>query len=383
METFLFYAALFVLAIWVLFAIESFIGSRSIKFLKDIEPAVSRPPRVSVIIPACNEEKNIEEALLSVLSQDYEDLEFIVINDRSIDRTGEILNRCREADRRLRVIHIESLPPGWLGKNHALFVGASKATGQILLFTDADIVMKPSAISRAVGHMLARRLDHVTVAAEVRMPGVLLGIFTGAFGIFFSLYSRPWKASDSKSSKHIGIGGFNMVRAEVYRAAGTHRAIKMRPDDDMKLGKLIKKTGHRQEMLYGKDMMYVEWYSSVGELIDGLMKNSFAGIDYSIAAVIGSTFGLFFMNVWPFISVFVTDGAARWVSAATVVLIFLLYWGSARLQGLRRWYGVGHAPATLLFIFIIWRSMILALKNNGISWRGTHYPLSELKANKV
>ena len=322
MNVVIFYLAIVILFFWVAFGIELVIGSRSIRFLKDVPSSKRLPiPKVSIIIPARNEEKHIQEALQSVINQDHKSLEIIVINDRSTDQTGTILTRMEKANPKLRVLQITELPPCWLGKNHALYYGAQKATGEVLLFTDADMVMQPSTVSKAVGYMLENQLDHLTIASEVRMPGVMLGMFTAAFGIFFSLYARPWKAKNPRSSKYVGIGGFNMVRAEVYRAVGTHQAIAMRPDDDMKLGKLIKKNGYKQELLFGKGMIYGEWYSSLRELIDGLMKNAFAGVDYNIPAVVAGSIAQFSFNVWPFLGIFLTTGITRVINIIIVMVI--------------------------------------------------------------
>ncbi len=384
MNTFFLYLAVVTLLFWLAFGIELVIGSRSIRFLKDVPSSKRLPtPKTSIIIPACNEEKHIQEALQSVLNQDYESLEFIIINDRSTDQTGAILTRMEKADPRLRVLRITELPQGWLGKNHALYYGAQNATGELLLFTDADVVMQPSTVSKAVTYMLENQLDHLTIASEVRMPGVILGMFTAAFGIFFSLYARPWKAKNPRSSKYVGIGGFNMVRAKVYRAVGTHQAIAMRPDDDMKLGKLIKKNGYSQELLFGKQMIHVEWYSSLRGLIDGLMKNAFAGVDYNIPAIVAGSIVQFLLNVWPFLGISLTTGITRIINIIVILIIILLCWDAARFHNLRRWYGIGFPICTLLFIYIMWKSMLMTIFNHGINWRGTHYPLAELKANKV
>ena len=384
MNTFFLCLAIVTLLFWVAFGIELVIGSRSIRFLKDVPSSKRLPtPKTSIIIPACNEEKHIQEALQSVLNQDYESLEFIIINDRSTDQTGAILTRMEKADPRLRVLRIKELPLGWLGKNHALYYGAQNATGEWLLFTDADVVMQPSTVSRAASYMLENQLDHLTIASEVRMPGVILGMFTAAFGIFFSLYARPWKAKNPRSSKYVGIGGFNMVRAKVYRAVGTHQAIAMRPDDDMKLGKLIKKNGYRQELLFGKQMIHVEWHSSLRGLIDGLMKNTFAAVDYNIPAIIVGSIVQFLFNVWPFLGMFFTSGITQIINFMTILTILLVCWDGTRFHNLRRWYGIGFPICTLLFIYIMWKSMLMTIFNNGINWRGTHYPLAELKANKV
>jgi glycosyltransferase involved in cell wall biosynthesis len=384
MDYFLLYLAAATLVCWVAIGIELILGNRSIKFLKDLPtPATAPSQRVSVIIPARNEERNVEEALQSVLQQDYRGMEVIVVDDRSTDRTAEILNRVARVNPAIRVVHLKELPPGWLGKNYALSRGAQEASGDLLLFTDADVVMHPSALSRAVGYMLEHRLDHLAIAPDVKMPGILLQMFVGAFGIFFSLYARPWKAKDPQSTWCIGIGAFNLVRTDVYRAVGTHKRIAMRPDDDIKLGKLIKKHGYRQEFLFGIQMMRVEWYPSVGALVDGLMKNAFAGMDYRVWAIVGASIAQFHLNVWPFLALVLSRGAAWALNAVVVGMILAVCWQTRRFLSVVPWHGIGFPIATLLFIYIMWRSMLTAHLHGGIAWRGTHYSLTDLTANKV
>lgn len=384
MDSFLSYLAMATLLFWVAFGIDLFLGNRSIQFLKDLRlPGKLPSHRVSIIIPARNEERNVEEALKSVLAQDYEDLEVIVVNDRSTDRTGSILDEMARTSPTFRIVHLQELPRGWLGKNHALYRGAQEASGDLLLFTDADVVMHPSAVSRAVGYMLGHQLDHVAIAPDVRMPGVLLQLFVGVFGIFFSLYARPWKARDPKSRRCIGIGAFNLVRRNVYGAVGTHQRIAMRPDDDIKLGKLIKKHGYRQEFLFGTHMLHIEWYASARELVEGLTKNAFAGVDYRISAIVGASIAQLLTGVWPFLGIFLTHGSTRVINGVVVLAILALCRDSARFLTVAPWFGVAFPVATLLFIYILWRSMLAALFHGGIDWRGTRYPLAELRANKV
>lgn len=359
-------------------------GNRAVVFLEDAPPLdAPDPPRVSIIIPALNEERNIEEALRSVLAQDYAALEFIVIDDRSTDRTGAILDAMAAADARLGVVHVTELPEGWLGKNNALQLGAARARGEILLFTDADIVMHPTAVRRAVGVMLAHGLDHLAALPQIAMSTFMTRIFVGAFGIFFTLFTKPWKARDPRSPRYIGIGAFNMVRREAYQASGTHAAIAMRPDDDLKLGKLIKRRGLRQEMVFGRGMLHVEWYASLGEAIRGLTKNTFAGVEYSIATVLGATVFQFLFFVWPFLGILLTHGWTRALNAAAAAAIVWICHDTARFHNGRSWYGLFFGISTLIFIYVMWRSMVLTLVNRGIDWRGTHYPLEKLKANRV
>jgi len=381
-------ALLLVLAVATLLAhgataFEILRGNRTIRFLRDLPPLGGPLPRVSIVIPARNEERNLEEALRSVLALDYDNLEIDIVDDRSTDRTGEILDRMAAADPRLRVVRVRELPPGWLGKNHALWLGAEKATGAFLLFTDADVVLEPSALRRAVGAMVADGLDHLTASPSIDRPSALFEMFIGAFSLFFALFTRPWKVKDPKSPSHVGIGAFNLVRAAAYRAVGGHRTIAMRPDDDLKLGKILKAGGCRQEFVFGQGAIRVEWYASVRELIQGLMKNAFSGVDYRVSVVVRATVIQLALLVWPFLAIFLTTGATRWLNLASVLVLLGLCWINAPLAGVRRWHGVGFPVATLLFLYILWRATILTLWNGGIDWRGTHYPLAELKANKV
>jgi cellulose synthase/poly-beta-1,6-N-acetylglucosamine synthase-like glycosyltransferase len=362
--------------------VDFLIGHRRLRRLVDLEPAATGP-RVSIVVAARNEEGGIEKGLSSLLRLDYPDLEIIVVNDRSTDRTGAILDRLAVAEPRLAVVHLSELPQGWLGKNYALYSGAARATGALLLFTDADIVFEPTALRRAVGHLEREALDHLTAIPDTQVPGPALSAFIAAFAVFFSIYARPWKARDPRSSCHIGIGAFNLIRASAYRAIGTHLRIAMRPDDDLKLGKLVKKHRLRQDVVYARELIAVEWYQSVGEMIDGLMKNAFAGVNYSLLAAAGSTLALCATTVWPFVGLLVTTGWARWLNGLSALLVMGLFWTSARFSGGRPWQVVAFPMAALLFSYVIWRSALLAVIRGTVTWRGTAYPLARMRANRV
>ena len=384
METFLLVLASLT-ALFLLATLAELVrGNRLLKSLREVEPWTGPHfPAVSIVIAARDEERNIEEALRSVLAQDWRPLEIMVIDDRSSDRTGAILDQMAATDPRLRIVHVTELPPGWLGKNHALQVGAEQASGELLLFTDADVVHDPTTIARAMRYLLENRLDHLTVGPEIRVPGVGLRMLVAVFSIFFALFSKPWKARDPKSPRHIGVGAFNLVRAAAWREAGTHRAIAMRPDDDLKLGKLLKKNGFRQDLAFGGGLVWVEWYRSVREMRDGLMKNAFAGVDYRLSVIVVSSLLLPLLFVWPYVGVLVTGGVTRWLNAFSVLLLLILAWGNARLTHLPPWTALGVPWGALYFVYILWRSTILAYRQGGIRWRGTLYSLEELRANKV
>ena len=357
-------------------------GHRRLRSLTDV-PAAATGPQLSIIVAARNEARRIEAAVTSLLGLDYPAFEIIIVNDRSTDETGAILERLARDHPRLQIKYVSALPEGWLGKNYALEIGAAGASGEWLLFTDADVVFEPTTLRRAATLLRQDQLDHLTAIPDARVPGVALNAFVAAFGVFFSLYARPWKARDARSRAHIGVGAFNLIRADAYRAVGTHRAIAMRPDDDMKLGKLVKKRGFRQEVVSGRNFITVEWYASLGELVDGLMKNAFAGVNYSLLAVVGATASMFLANVWPFLALVVTDGATRVLNAVSVLLIAVIFWTSTRYTGARFAYVLAFPVAALLFAYILWRSALIALISGTVTWRGTAYPLAQMRANRV
>jgi glycosyltransferase involved in cell wall biosynthesis len=358
-------------------------SARAMRRLTDI-PSLDATalPATSVVIAARNEAAAIEPALRSVLAL-HGATEVVVVDDRSDDGTGEILDRMAEENPRLRVLHVRELPAGWLGKTHALQVGADAARGELLLFTDADVVMAPDTLLRAGGHLVRDELDHVAVAPRVPMPGVLLQAFGIVFGIFFLLWVRPWRIRDPRAANHVGVGAFNLVRADAYRRAGAHHAIAMRPDDDVKLGKVIRKHGGAQELVDGGGLVSVEWYATLGEAVRGLRKNGFAGVDYRVWVVVLATAVHLAFFVAPFAGVLLAGGGARLLYLAAASVLLVVTAAAAVRQGSSPFYGLLFPFCTLLFLLVLWNATLYALVNRGIEWRGTHYPLDALKANRV
>ncbi|WP_432822469.1 glycosyltransferase [Trichloromonas sp.] len=380
----LFWLGLLILAVYGAIAVDVLIGSRKLRFLRDVPQTLpAEVPSVSLIAAARNEERNIAEAVRSLLQLDYPKLELILVDDRSEDRTGTLLDELAQNEPRLQVLHVTELPTGWLGKNHALWLGSQQAVGELLLFTDADVVMRPDTLKRAVALLSADRLDHLAATPEAHMPKLLLNMFIAAFGLFFAIFTRPWKARDPNSRCHIGIGAFNLVRAAAYRKVGGHRTIALRPDDDLKLGKIVKKAGCRQDLAYGTGLLQVEWYSSVGQLIRGLEKNAYAGTDYRLWLALGGVAFQLVASVWPYLAVLVTSGPTRLVYLAVVALLTLLIADSARFHGFSPWYAAGFPVTAALFAYIVLRTAILNHLHGGITWRGTFYPLDELRRNRV
>ncbi len=362
---------------------EVAIGSRKLGQLKDIEPEESsRLPKVSIIIPARNEAETIEAALSSVLRIVYPDLEIIVVNDRSTDSTGLILERMVQHSPSLNVVTIDTLPDGWLGKNHALHQGVQQAHGDYLLFTDADVLFAPTSIARAVSYCESHQVDHLTLLFDIVAKTRLLSMLVLSFSVNFMARFKPWKIAESE--KHfLGAGGFNLVRRQAYQAAGGHDLIPMAVLDDLMLGKLIKQKGFRQHVLYGRDMVAVEWYRSAQEMVQGLMKNAFAAFDFRLSRLVGVSILMLAFRVWPWIALFATGGIAWWLSVLTLLVGLSLYLYLIRMSGWS-YQCLIYAPLVpLVELGIWWRGSISALARRGIDWRGTFYSLEELRKNQL
>jgi cellulose synthase/poly-beta-1,6-N-acetylglucosamine synthase-like glycosyltransferase len=350
--------------------------------LTDTPDHTGDAPRVSVVLAARDEAKHLPATLAALAVQTHAELEVVIVDDRSTDATGAIADKAAASGRRVQAIHVAALPDGWLGKNNALHVGAAGADGEILLFTDADVRLHPRAIAKAVAVMSADELDHLSVLPTITSPSRGVRWHVGAFAIFFLLFTRAWRVARADSDASIGIGAFNMVRAGLYRAAGGHTRIRLRPDDDLMLGRILKQHGGRAGVRMSGNMVNVDWYGSLRELVKGVEKNTFAALDYRVSAALVSTAALALHATYFLVPVLV-DGWGRWL--AIVDVLTLLIAGAVAAPS------IGQAPActllqpvtALLFAGVQARATLLTLVRGGIFWRGTFYPLAELRRNQV
>jgi glycosyltransferase involved in cell wall biosynthesis len=351
-------------------------------------------PRVSIIVPARNEEEYIRETLVQLLALDYSNYEIIAVNDRSTDRTGQIMDEVaahdllRDADRsarptRLQVIHISELPSGWLGKTHAMWTAGRRASGDWVLFTDADVLFKPDALRRAVAYGEAERADHVVLFPRMIMKRPDERMMIAFFQALFVFGHRPWKVADPKARDHMGVGAFNMVRRPVYEAVGTYLALRMEVIDDMKLGKVIKNAGFVQRNVFGEDLISLHWAKGAFGIVDNLTKNFFALLSFQWWRTVATVVGMGFVNLGPFLGIWLAHGWARLPYAIALVSLFLIYTGMSHRSSIPPYYFFLHPISTSLFMYTLLRSMVRTLANGGIVWRGTKYSLEELRKGMV
>jgi glycosyltransferase involved in cell wall biosynthesis len=375
---------------WLFFTQEIVRGNRRMRRLATLaDPPPARWPRVSLVFAARNEGHTVGRAVPTMLALDYPDFEVIAVDDRSEDDTSAQLERLAvehagaTAGPRLHVVRIAELPPGWLGKNHALHLGAQRATGEWILFTDADIHFTRDALRRAVAHAVARHLDLLAAVPQLNEDRHALGICVNAFGFSFTIGIRPWRIPHPKAKAHGSVGAFGLVRTAKYRELGGHEPIRLRPDDDIKLGKHFKNHGGRCELLHGVGALSVAWYDSVSGMVRGLTKNAYAGADYRpwvppLGALAQAT-----VLLWPLAALALTSGLVWWLNAGSVALVLALGCDQTRFTGGRWWYGLFLPFGVAVFSYILLRSMVVTHWRRGIVWRGTYYPLAALKANRL
>ena len=335
-------------------------------------------PRVSIIVPARNEEEHIEPALTALLKLDYDNYEVIAVNDRSSDRTGEVMDRIActaDASGRLKIIHVAELPPGWLGKVHAMWSAANQANGDWLLFTDADVHFRPDVLSRALAYAQAEGADHLVLFPRMimRSPGERMMI--AFFQTLFVFGHRPWKVADPKSKDHMGVGAFNLIRRQVYDAVGGYEALRFEVLDDMKLGKIVKNGGYRQRNVYGADLISLRWVTGAMGMVNNLTKNFFAIMSFEWWRALLSALALAFLNLMPFLGIWLAHGWERLPYAVALASIFAIYVGMSWESDIPAYYFVLHPIGTALFVYIMLRSMVLTLARGGVVWRGTFYSL--------
>jgi hypothetical protein len=301
------------------------------------------------------------------------------VNDRSTDSTATILSEVQVDYPNVKVIAVDTLPEGWLGKNHALYKGYEAAKTDYLLFTDADVVYDKSVLTRALGYTLQNNLDHLTILPGIVSRSGILSSVLMTFVIMLTAMQRPWAVRRKTSKASMGVGAFNLVKKSAYEQAGTHEVIKMRPDDDLRLGALLKASGGKADVLYGTGMISVEWYNSVKEFINGLMKNVFSGFDYNVFKAIGGALGTLVVFVLPLPLMLLSANVfVMWCAVGLFLCQLLLYWKMPGTES-KWWYGVLSVYGGVIMLYVVIKATVKTLRDGGIYWRGTFYGLGELR----
>jgi glycosyltransferase involved in cell wall biosynthesis len=375
--------------VWAVQSVRSGIGIMRLPRIERIPPLkIANCPRVSVIFAARDEARKLPAALQTMLSLDYPNYEVIAVDDRSADATGLIMDEFGARDPRLRIIHINSLPPGWLGKPHALDQGFQLATGSWIVFTDADVHFAPDVLRRVMYLALGKRLDHLTLITRMVMDGFWERVAITYFGMAFSLGTEVWRTNDPRSSSYTGVGAFQLIRADVYEKIGGHRRLAMEVVDDMKLGKIVKLGGFSSQVGLASQHVSVHWQHGLKNVIKGTTKNFFAVSGFRVWWVAFHVFGLVLASVFPWVALIwlLAKGihtAALVFAAIAVAIPLIMHTVIAIRAKISPLYGLTHPIGAIIFIWMVVRSTIVTLWRGGVVWRDTFYPLDELRRGLV
>jgi glycosyltransferase involved in cell wall biosynthesis len=347
------------------------------------EAAAAPLPSLSIVIAACNEVETLEPGLRSLLAQDYPDLEIVVVDDRSTDGTGEIVDRMTATDPRARAVHVKELPPGWLGKVNALRCGYTATRGDYVLFSDADVHFAPGALKAALALAALERLDHLTLLPGFRGTSLMHRALMQEFVAGYVRRTRG-SAGLTGAKASFGFGAFNLVRREAFAATEGFEWFRMEVLDDLALGELMKRNGGRCGFAVAPQALQILWYPSLGEAIRGFGKNAFGGLAaYRTGRLFGMAFGTLLLGIAPFFLLF--QGGRRWLWSlpALAVMALLSEAAVARKRfGVPLLPGLLTAAAHVLMAFAMVRSALICRRQGGIVWRGTLYPLAELRAGR-
>ncbi len=361
--------ALLSLAFWLALLISVELSIRAVRAVPS-DAGRAEWPRLSLVIPARNEADHLAAALRSRLGDDYPNLEVVFVNDRSTDATGEVAEALAKTEPRLRVVHVTELPAGWLGKLNAMQRGLEQATGEWVLFSDADVSWVPGTLRRVLHYAEEERADHVTLLPRITGKGALLQATLAAFFRVVLMGGRLWGVAKPESSAAVGVGAFNLVRRASLAQTPGLPWLKMEIGDDMALGVLMKRHGFRSRVLNGRDALSLDFYPSYVALARAVEKNGAAA---PFPTLVLANLSLVVLETGFF------------AGPPALLLAGLLLSIAASLRactwlGLPRWPCFAPGLGIALLSGAMLRSAVLCVVRGGVLWRGTLYPTAEVRA---
>ena len=278
----------------------------------------------------------------------------------------------------LVAIHNQTLPVGWLGKPHALKLGTDCATAPWLLLTDADVTFAPDALERAVRAAEWKEVDHLVVVLTLTREGFAEAAMEATLQALAGWAVRFWKVEDPKARDFFGVGGFSLVRSGVLEAVGGMERLRMEVVEDVGLGWLAKRAGYRSCVTLGPGLVRIHWIRGFFGLVSILEKNGFAGFRFNLFFAAAVCLGFAVDAVVPVTAM----GAGMWGLAGglmTYGAIALTFQANRRMNGISPWTAVLFGPSATVLAWALARSAVLTIWRGGVVWRGTHYPLKELR----
>ena len=377
---------------WI-FLIKSMINSvRLTPYLDRFERKKHDNPKVSIILPARNEEEFIGKCLDSLIAQDYTNYEIIVIDDSSDDATGKIISEYAKKNSKIIPVSAQIKPDGWMGKNWACMEGYKKATGDLLLFTDADTKHSQNVISLAVSHLLSFNLDALSAIPKMKTMDFWTRITLPMISTFLHTRFSAIRVNDTSKKTAYFFGSFFIIKQKTYESVGTHEGVKHEIIEDGALGRKVKESGHKMKIVRGDHLIEAVWARDKSTLWNALKRLMIPLYLQSQKIAIGSFFAVLFLLFMPFpILAYSTLWALETTSfsilfVASVAASIMIYIGAIievkKLLQMRLIDAL-FAPIGSLVVVLGFLSGLLHAKSSTVSWRGRKYSMKDHVQNSI
>ncbi len=365
--------------------------------ISNINDDESPLPRISVIIPAHNEELLLAEALHSILASDYPQLEIIVVADRCTDRTVEIARGIADQDDRLQVFELDECPEGWSGKCHTCWHGYQKATGDYLLFTDADTLFAPTLISKSLTYMHGRSLDFLSLLGQLRFehPFERTAQPIAAMALMRMYPLTKANREETKDRRPFANGQFMLFKREVYESIGTHEGLRNAILEDLRFARRLTRYGFRIGVTFAGSLFTVRMYETIDEFRRGWKRIMIEGANRNSPRLRSAAWRLRFLAVSPLVILAtIIVGIIAWptdMGFGIVALVAGLGSAITQLVVLKSIYALQGAPANVLLNFprgcaqmgnLLMEAAEDIRLNRGIAWASLHYSIDENKEEK-
>lgn len=349
-------------------------------------------PLVSVIVTAKNEEEKIARCLRSVSKQSYANLEIILVDDSSTDRTTEIALESMTGDSRFRIVEAGSKPDGWVGKSWPCWRGYESSRGELLLFLDADSILeRSSTIKETVNYLMVHDYDMLSITPEVELKGIWASATLPLVALAIDLFYPLTKVNDPTSKRAYVYGTFILTRKKGYEEIDGHRAVRELLVEDAALAERMKSSGHKLRVEIATGYLSTDWEEERSKIYSGLERvTSFSIRNYGLISIVNAV-ALFFIALFPiFVFVIGTILVFQSGSLADLSLIFGLIAGISDIVifvvmvgiELRLVSGrVGLLPflyplGILIFMSAIVTASFKVSRGSGIEWKGSLYTQS-------
>ncbi len=372
---------------WIILIKSMIVSFRDAPYLDEFDLIAHDNPKVSIIVPARNEEEFISKCLDSLLEQDYQNYEIIVIDDSSEDSTGEIIKKY--AEKNSKIIHVSARPKpaDWMGKNWACMEGYKKATGELLLCTDSDTKYSKNVVSLAVAHLLSKKLDALTVIPKMLCLDKWTKITLPMLSTFLHTRFSAIRVNDPSKKTGYFFGSFYIIKKDVYESIGTHEGVKHEIIEDGALGKKVKEAGFKLRMVRGEHLIEAIWARSWTTLWNGLKRLMVPLYLQNNKMAVGVFFAVLFLLLMPFpfliYSTVFFDNTTSFTTllVASIFSSLLVYLAgiidAKKGLQLKSVYSIFAPVGSFIVIAGFFMGIVHAKSNTAVSWRGRTYSMKE------